>query len=141
MTPLSLPDAWQFGWPGAQSFCRGDVRDGGAAALLRLLVLAPLLEEWIVRAGVQEWLMRRTAPLSSPFFSACLQVLPPALFFSALHWRAGAQVAVQVFLPGLAFGLLYRAARDWRACALAHALSNAAALAYCHPFFQTPSFF
>lgn len=139
MTPLSLPDAWQLGWPSAQSFCRGDVRDGGAAALLRLLVLAPLLEEWIVRAGVQEYLMRRGArPSLLRFF---LQLLLPALFFSALHWRAGAQVAVQVFLPGLAFGLLYRAVRDWRACALAHALSNAAALAYCHPFFQTPSFF
>lgn len=135
MTPLFFPDAW----PAAQSFCSGDVRDAGAAALLRLLVLAPLLEEWIVRAGVQEWLMRRGARPSLPRFF--LQLLLPAVLFSALHWRAGAQVAVQVFLPGLAFGLLYRATRDWRACALAHALSNGAALGYCHPFFQAPSFF
>jgi membrane protease YdiL (CAAX protease family) len=126
-----------------QSFCSGDVLDTGAAALLRLLLLAPLLEEWIVRAGLQEWLMRlpvqaaapgRGAAAQAAWLAALLQIVLPALFFSALHWRAGTQVAVQVFLPGLAFGLLYRATRDWRACALAHALSNGAALGFCHGF-------
>lgn len=126
-----------------QSFCSGDVIDTGVAALLRLLLLAPLLEEWIVRAGLQEWLMRlpdqgprpdRGGAVQAAWQRSVVQIVLPALFFSALHWRAGAQVAVQVFLPGLAFGLLYRATRDWRCCALAHALSNATALGFCHGF-------
>jgi membrane protease YdiL (CAAX protease family) len=146
---MPFDSSWLIRWPSVQAFCSGDVRETGVAALLRLLLLAPLLEEWIVRAGLQEWLMRR--PFFGPQRHAAIQaarlpavlpaVLPivlqlvlPALFFSALHWRAGAQVAVQVFLPGLAFGLLYRTTRDWRHCALAHALSNGAALGFCHIF-------
>ena len=41
------------------ALCGPSLLKSDPATLLRLLVLAPLLEEWIVRAGLQEWLMRR----------------------------------------------------------------------------------
>ena len=100
------------------------------ATLLRLLVLAPLLEEWIVRAGLQEWLMRRWAG-NTP-----LAVLAPAAGFSLLHAGAGWFAAAAVFTPGLAMGLLYWHRRDWRLCAAAHALCNGFAHIFCSMNFQ-----
>lgn len=96
------------------------------ATMLRLLLLAPLLEEWIVRAGLQEWLMRR-----HPRPGAALAVLAPAACFSLLHVAAGWSAAAAVFPPGVALGLLYLRWRDWRLCAVVHALFNGCALAVC----------
>ena len=95
------------------------------AIVLRLLLLAPLLEEWIMRAGLQEWLMRRYPD------AAALALLAPAAVFSLLHWGAGPQGAAWTFLPGLALGLLYLRRRDWRLCALVHALFNFFAMTAC----------
>jgi membrane protease YdiL (CAAX protease family) len=94
------------------------------AIALRLLLLAPLLEEWVIRAGLQEWLVGRQR-------GAALTLLVPAAAFSLLHLGAGWQAAASVSLPGLALGLIYRRWRDWRLCALVHALFNAFALAFC----------
>jgi membrane protease YdiL (CAAX protease family) len=95
-----------------------------AATLLRLLLLAPLLEEWIIRAGLQEWLMRH-------HWGAVLTLLAPAAAFSLLHLGAGWHAVAGVFLPGLVLGLIFRRWRDWRLCVLVHALFNAFALAFC----------
>jgi membrane protease YdiL (CAAX protease family) len=97
--------------------------------LLRLLLLAPLLEEWIVRAGLQEWLMRHDSRPGAA--GVTLTVLLPAVGFSLLHLGSGWHAAAGVFLPGLALGLIYRRWRDWRLCALVHALLNGFALAVC----------
>jgi membrane protease YdiL (CAAX protease family) len=116
-----------------QAFCGGDLRHAGAATLLRLLIVAPLLEEWIVRAGVQEWLMRR-APAGAPvrrWRDDATVIVLAALFFSLLHARAGFVAASQVFWPGLVLGALYRQYRDWRSCALLHAIFNGMALGAC----------
>lgn len=94
------------------------------AIVLRLLLLAPLLEEWIVRAGLQAWLLQRSPPSAA--------VLASAAGFGALHLGAGAQAALLVFWPGLLMGLIYQSWRDWRLCAVAHALCNAFALAACN---------
>ena len=109
------------------------------ATLLRLLVLAPLLEEWIVRAGLQEWLMRRiAAPGAAPgagpaaaLLAPMAAVLVPAACFSLLHLGAGWFAVATVFPTGLAMGLLYWRWRDWRLCAAAHALCNGFALTFC----------
>ncbi len=93
------------------------------AAVLRLLVLAPLLEEWVVRAGLHAWLLPRS--------SAAQAVLASALAFSALHLGSGPLAAALVFGPGLVFGLAYQRWRDWRLCALLHSASNAWALSMC----------
>lgn len=95
-----------------------------AAALARLLVLAPLLEEWVVRAGVQEWLIRRLPALGAVALSAAT--------FAVLHLGAGPRAALLVLAPGLLLALLYQRTRDWRLCALLHCGMNALALAGCH---------
>jgi uncharacterized protein len=106
------------------ALCGPSLFDHSAASLFRLLLLAPLLEEWIMRAGVQEWLMRRGC-------HAVLVFGVPALAFSLLHVASGWQATAAVFVPGLAFGLVYRRWRDWRLCALVHALCNGAASGFC----------
>lgn len=106
------------------ALCGPSLLDHSAGSLFRLLLLAPLLEELIVRAGLQEWLMRRGS-------HAALVLGLPALAFSLLHVMSGGQAMAAVFLPGLAFGLVYRRWRDWRLCALVHALCNGIALGFC----------
>ncbi|WP_229505327.1 JDVT-CTERM system glutamic-type intramembrane protease MrtJ [Massilia mucilaginosa] len=106
------------------ALCGPSLLDHSAAGLFRLLLLAPLLEELIVRAGLQEWLMRKGSP-------AALVLGVPALAFSLLHVMSGGQAMAAVLLPGLAFGLIYRRWRDWRLCALVHALCNGVALSFC----------
>jgi membrane protease YdiL (CAAX protease family) len=92
-------------------------------ALLRLLLLAPLLEEWVVRAGLHAWLLARCGPPAA--------LLASAAAFSALHLGSGPLAAALVFGPGLAFGLAYQRWRDWRLCALLHGACNAWALSMC----------
>ncbi len=93
--------------------------------LLLLLVLSPVLEEVVVRAGVQEWLMRR-APQARGW-----PALASALVFGLLHVRAGWPHALAVTVPGLALALLYQRTRDWRWCACAHSAMNAFAISVC----------
>ena len=117
------------------ALCGAPLLKTDPATLLRLLILAPLLEEWIVRAGLQEWLMRgRLASGAAPGAAAngALAVLLAAAGFSLLHIGSGWGAAAAVFIPGLAMGLLYWRWRDWRLCAAAHALCNGYALAFCN---------
>jgi membrane protease YdiL (CAAX protease family) len=92
---------------------------------LLLLVLSPVLEEVVVRAGLQEWLMRRAPQaVASP-------VLVSAATFGLLHLRAGWLHALAVIVPGLALALLYQRTRSWRWCAVAHSAMNAFAISVC----------
>jgi uncharacterized protein len=91
--------------------------------LFRLLLLAPLLEEWIVRAGLQAWLLHRMAPAPA--------LLASTAAFSALHLGAGPLAAGLVFGPGLLMGWTYQHSRDWRLCAALHGLCNAFAMIFC----------
>jgi membrane protease YdiL (CAAX protease family) len=104
-------------------FCGPALLAPDHGALLRLLLLAPLLEEWIVRAGLHTWLLRRTSPLPALLLSAAA--------FSSLHLGSGLTAAVLVFWPGLLFGAAYQRWRDWRLCALLHGLCNAFAITLC----------
>jgi membrane protease YdiL (CAAX protease family) len=104
--------------------CTPRLSSPDAGTLFRLLLLAPLLEEWIVRAGLHEWLLRRKC-------AALLALLACAAAFSLLHAASGALAMAAVFGPGLALGVLYQRWRDWRWCALAHALMNGSALIFC----------
>lgn len=93
------------------------------AAVFRLLLAVPLLEEWIVRAGLHHWLLQRTSPLRAWLGSAAA--------FSALHLGSGPTAALLVFCPALLFGAAYQRWRDWRLCALLHGLCNAFAISAC----------
>lgn len=104
-------------------YCRPALLTPGPLDIARLLLLAPLLEEWIMRAGVHHYLLQRYSPAAALCLSSVL--------FAALHGSAGWQQVALVFWPGLLFGIAYQRWRDWRLCALLHGLSNACAIAFC----------
>ena len=106
--------------------CTGQVVAPDAAALARLLLLAPLLEEWVVRAGLQEWMIRRTGTQSG-----AAPVAWSAAAFALLHLGSGWRAALLVLGPGVVLALLYQRSRDWRLCALLHCGMNALALVGC----------
>lgn len=92
-----------------------------------LLLAAPLLEEAVFRAGVQEALLRRGRGL-------LLANAATALLFGAAHVAArGDAAAFAVVLPALAIGWLYERTRQLRWCVLLHAAMNAAWLAFTWP--------
>lgn len=109
--------------PASSLLCGPGLLSPDPAAVLRLLLVAPLLEEWIVRAGLHDWLLRRMAPAAALLLSAAA--------FSVLHLRSGLTAAALVFWPGLLYGAAYQRWRDWRLCALLHGLSNAFAITLC----------
>lgn len=113
----------------AHLVCTGQLLAPDAAAVARLLLIAPLLEEWVVRAGLQEWLIRRRMR-----DAACDGWAPVALsaaVFGLLHLGSGWRAALLVVPPGLALALIYQRGRDWRLCALVHCGLNAMALGGC----------
>jgi len=124
----------------APTFCTRQLMLPDAGVWFRLLLLAPLLEEWVVRAGLQEWLIVAAArgSAASPTrrmpgmsIAPALPVLASAAAFGLLHLGSGWPAALAVTAPGLALALLYQRGRDWRWCALVHGLFNVFALTVC----------
>jgi len=122
----------------AATICHGPLLWQTPERLSWLLLAAPLLEEWVLRAGLQELLLRRAAlhmqgrpaqSLSSAWPSNCLA----ALGFAALHLGRGLDTALLVLPLGLACSLLYQRTRSWLACAGLHALANAICWQFCQP--------
>lgn len=109
--------------------CAGQLGAPDVAALVRLLLLAPLLEEWVVRAGLQEWLIRRMAPAGRG--AGAVPVAWSTAAFGLLHLGSGWLAVSLVLAPGLAMAVLYQRSRDWRLCALLHCGLNALAIAGC----------
>ena len=108
----------------ADALCGAQLRAPDLGVCLRLLVLSPLLEECVVRAGLQEWLMRRP-------WSRAWPVLVSTTAFGLLHLGSGWQAAVAVLLPGLALALLYQRTRNCWWCALMHSGFNSFAISVC----------
>ncbi|HRI17400.1 MAG TPA: JDVT-CTERM system glutamic-type intramembrane protease [Burkholderiaceae bacterium] len=95
---------------------------GGHSALATLLILAPLVEEIVFRAGLQEALLRHAVRPDAAWIANALT----ALAFSAAHLalRPGVAAALTV-LPALACGHLYEQRRQVAPCAALHSLFNA----------------
>lgn len=93
-------------------------------SLLVLLVLSPVAEEAVFRAGLQEWLLRQSAV---PWVAN----LVTALAFGLAHVLARGDVtAIAVALPALLLGAAYERWRKLRYCAVLHAGMNLLWLAY-----------
>lgn len=107
-------------------FFSTELRHPAAWTWLRLALVSPLLEEWVLRAGLQHWLIPR---LPRPVWLAGGAA---ALAFALLHARYGFLFAAATLVPGCAMSALYHRWRDWRLCALAHAVMNAALLLSLH---------
>ena len=88
-----------------------------------LLVLAPVLEELVFRAGLHESLLRR---LCAPWVANALT----ALVFALAHVLVrGDPAAFAVALPALLIGIVYQRWRRLWPCVLLHAAMNAIWLA------------
>jgi membrane protease YdiL (CAAX protease family) len=124
---VSLISILPWNWA-ADAVCGAQLRAPTPGVCLRLLLLAPALEECVVRAGLQEWLMRRAARTGR---HRAWPVLASAAAFGALHLGSGWPAALAVLAPGLALALLYQRRRSWLWCALAHGCMNAVAIAVC----------
>ena len=119
-----LPMPWA-----ADALCGPQLRAPDLGVCLRLLVLSPLLEECVVRAGLQEWLIRRSPQRQGVGWAG--PVLVSTAAFGLLHLGSGWQAAIAVLLPGLALALLYQRTRNWWWCALMHSAFNAFAISVC----------
>ncbi|MEO5932679.1 MAG: JDVT-CTERM system glutamic-type intramembrane protease [Duganella sp.] len=123
ISPL-LPMPWA-----ADALCGAQLRAPGLDVRLLLLVLSPLLEECVIRAGLQEWLIRRSRRERKHAWA--WPVLVSTVAFGLLHLGSGWHAAVAVLAPGLALALLYQCTRRWWWCALVHSAFNAFAIAVC----------
>lgn len=92
---------------------------------LRLLVLAPVLEEIVFRSGLHEALLRRrgNTVLHSPAFANAAT----AALFSLCHFALDpSAISVLTVIPALAIGWVYQRTRRVAPCVFAHASFNAA---------------
>jgi len=113
----------------ADALCGAQLRAPDFGVCVRLLVLSPLLEECVVRAGLQEWLIRRSMPEQR--WPQAWPTLVSTAAFGLLHLGSGWQAGVAVLIPGLALALLYQRTRNWWWCALVHSAFNAFAISVC----------
>lgn len=85
------------------------------------LAFAPVAEEIIFRAGLQDWLLARGGILGRN------SVVVVALVFAAAHLaRHPSWVAAGTVLPALAIGAVYLRWRSVVACSALHSACNAA---------------
>jgi membrane protease YdiL (CAAX protease family) len=96
---------------------------------MRLLVLAPFLEECVFRLGVQHYLIQHRVTQAKG--SAWQAVLFSSLLFSLMHIGQGSIAVCAVFLPGLALAFLYQIKRSFFLCVLTHSFFNGALLLVC----------
>ena len=90
-----------------------------------LLVLSPLLEETVLRAGLQEALLRRLALRGAA--GATAANLGCAFAFAAAHLlQRPSALAALTLLPALWLGWVYQQQRRVAPCIALHALMNAA---------------
>ena len=94
-----------------------------AGRVALLLVVAPLAEEMLFRAGLHEALLRRTV---APWLANIATALAFGLLHAALR---GDAAALSVAIPALLIGAVYQRTRRLRHCVALHAAMNALWLA------------
>jgi uncharacterized protein len=85
--------------------------------LILLLFIAPVFEEFVVRAGIQAGLSAKKWGLSN-------RILLCALIFAAMHALRSWQLALAVLPVAVLLGYVYEKSGSWRICAVAHAVMN-----------------
>lgn len=94
-------------------------REDVLLALPSMIVLAPVLEEFVFRA----WLLERLGRV----FPVALALLLSAVAFAAMHLPQSVSAGGQLLLAGLLLGVLWWRLRSMMACVLAHGIYNAGA--------------
>lgn len=101
------------------SSARVGLAGAGMQRVVVLLVVAPLVEESLFRAGLHEFLLRRLQP-------PVIANLCVALAFASAHAAARAEVAsLLLAVPALLVGAAYQRWRSVRLCVVLHASMNA----------------
>ena len=96
--------------------------DPEAVTALKLLLLAPVLEEVVLRGGLHEPLRRRSDFWGRPAVAVGLT----AVAFGLAHlWLAPWTHALAVMVPALAIGVVFERTRSIFACVMVHAAFNA----------------
>jgi len=91
-----------------------------AALLVSLLLAAPVTEELVFRAGLQEQLLRRN-------WGRWQAILSTATIFSVLHGiNRGSVIGLAVFAPACLLGWIYQFKRRALLCIAAHSALNLA---------------
>jgi len=99
-----------------------------------LLVLSPLCEEIVFRAGLQTWVRRRLARHKVQASRGVIVLV--ALAFGLAHAvLRGPALGVAVLAPALFIGWLHERYRSTALCVLVHALFNLVWLALAGPLF------
>jgi uncharacterized protein len=96
-----------------------------AVGLLLGLLVYPLLEEWVFRAGILQWLDTRWLAMRGWRTNA----LVSGLFAAAHLWAWPLGHAVAVFVPSLLFGWVWQRWQKLWLCTIVHAACNAAGYA------------
>ncbi len=95
--------------------------DSRTLVVLKLLLIAPIIEEGFFRGVVHAGLRGRTDTLGRPVVANVIT----ALAFGAAHlWFAPWIHAVAVMLPALVMGWVYERSRSVAACVVVHGLCN-----------------
>jgi membrane protease YdiL (CAAX protease family) len=89
----------------------------GWQQLVLMLLIAPVLEEFFLRHGVQK-------ALQDVRHSSIKALCVPAAIFALMHLPRSLALAVCVLPLGLVAGALYQRLQSWRLCALLHSLAN-----------------
>jgi membrane protease YdiL (CAAX protease family) len=113
----------------SQVLCPANIQAIVSMDWIRLLVIAPVLEECVFRLGVQHYLIHRRETQSKG--DAWLAVCLSTLLFSLMHVAQGWIAVCAVFLPGLALAFLYQFKRSYLLCVLTHSFFNGALLLVC----------
>ncbi|MCB1754492.1 MAG: JDVT-CTERM system CAAX-type protease [Gammaproteobacteria bacterium] len=90
-----------------------------------LVLVYPLLEEWVFRGTLQPAL-KKSAPFRKQFFSITLANLVTSVIFSALHlFNHSVLWALAVFFPSLVFGWAMDRFKQLAAPVVLHVFYNA----------------
>ena len=86
--------------------------------MIVMVLMAPIVEEAVFRAGLQEWLLRRCRPAFANAASATAFVLAHCLL------RGPSVISLAVAGPALVLGWVYGRYRSLRLCIALHMLMN-----------------
>jgi membrane protease YdiL (CAAX protease family) len=103
----------------------------GWTVTLLLLLIAPVLEEFVLRAGLQSAFSRKdfaktcTNVAVFDFSSAPVRITVVALLFSLAHLPRGLWLALGTFPVALFIGWWFERRHNWIECAAIHSAANA----------------
>lgn len=112
---------------------------------LWLTLVAPLLEEFVLRAGLHQALLRSVAAgardtrpdaARAAFGRPPIRIAGLSCVFCLMHLARGAGLALAVVPAALLLGWVYERTGDWQLCAVAHGGLNLLWLAACIAGFQ-----